>query len=135
MDTPGGRARRPVSAAPILVTGAASGIGLATTERLVAAGRPVIGLDRRESPACDTVLCDLSDPAAIDAAVASLPETLAGLANVAGVPGTAPAETVLRVNFLAPRHLTDSVAPRLAPGSAWSTSPPWSPPGTPPPTT
>ena len=107
-----------MNAAPILVTGAASGIGLATAERLVAAGRPVLGLDRRESPACDTVLCDLSDPAAIDAAVASLPEALAGLANVAGVPPTVPAETVLRVNFLAARHLTDSVAPRLAPGSA-----------------
>jgi NAD(P)-dependent dehydrogenase (short-subunit alcohol dehydrogenase family) len=107
-----------VGAAPVLVTGAASGIGLATTERLLAAGRTVIGLDRRESPACDTVVCDLSDPAAIDGAVASLPETLSGLANVAGVPGTAPAETVLRVNFLAARHLTGAVAPRLEPGSA-----------------
>ncbi len=104
--------------APVLVTGAASGIGLATVVRLVADGRAVIGLDRRESPACETRLCDLSDPAAIDAAVASLPDALSGLANVAGVPGTAPAETVLRVNFLGTRHLTEALAPRLIPGSA-----------------
>ena len=104
--------------APVLVTGAASGIGLATAERLVEAGRAVIGLDRRESPACETCVCDLSDPAAIDAAVAKLPEALSGLANVAGVPGTAPAETVLRVNFFGARYLTEAVASRMVAGSA-----------------
>lgn len=107
-----------MSESPVVVTGAASGIGLATVERLLAAGRSVIGLDRQDSPACDTALCDLSDPVAIDAAVASLPEALSGLANVAGVPGTALPETVLRVNFLGARHLTGALASRLVPGSA-----------------
>jgi NAD(P)-dependent dehydrogenase (short-subunit alcohol dehydrogenase family) len=104
--------------APILVTGAASGIGLGTTQWLLDAGRSVIGLDRRASPACETLLCDLADPAAIDAAVADLPDQLGGVANVAGVPGTAPTETVLSVNLLGVRHLTAAVVPRLVPGSA-----------------
>jgi NAD(P)-dependent dehydrogenase (short-subunit alcohol dehydrogenase family) len=103
---------------PVLVTGAASGIGLATVNWLTAAGRAVIGLDRRMSPACETILCDLADPTAIDRAVAGLPAQLGGLANVAGVPGTAPAQTVLRVNILAVRHLTNAVAARLTTGCA-----------------
>jgi len=107
-----------MSGSPVLVTGAASGIGLATAERLAATGWAVIGLDRRESAACETRLCDLSDPAAIDAAVESLPDRLSGLANVAGVPGTAPPETVMRVNFLAVRHLTAAVSGKLAPQAA-----------------
>lgn len=103
---------------PLLVTGAASGIGLATTERLMAAGWAVIGLDRRKSAACETRVCDLSDPDAIDATVASLPAELSGVANVAGVAGTAPAETVMRVNFFAARHLTLALVPKLVAGAA-----------------
>jgi NAD(P)-dependent dehydrogenase (short-subunit alcohol dehydrogenase family) len=47
-----------------------------------------------------------------------LPDELGGLANVAGVPGTFPAELVMRVNVLGLRHVTESVLPRLAAGSA-----------------
>ena len=104
--------------APVVVTGAASGIGAATVDRLVAAGADVIGLDRQPARACPTVLCDLARPDTIDAAVAELPAELGGLANVAGLPGTFPAEMVLRVNVLGLRHLTEAVAPRLVSGSA-----------------
>jgi NAD(P)-dependent dehydrogenase (short-subunit alcohol dehydrogenase family) len=38
--------------------------------------------------------------------------------NVAGLPGTFPAELVLRVNVLGLRHLTEAVLDRLVPGSA-----------------
>jgi len=104
--------------APIVVTGAASGIGAATVARLVAGGRDVIGLDRQPARGCPTVLCDLARPETIDAAVAELPANIGGLANVAGVPGTFPAEVVMRVNVLGLRHLTEALLPRLVAGSA-----------------
>jgi NAD(P)-dependent dehydrogenase (short-subunit alcohol dehydrogenase family) len=40
------------------------------------------------------------------------------LMNVAGVPGTAPADVVLAVNTLAVRHLSESMFDRLKPGGA-----------------
>jgi NAD(P)-dependent dehydrogenase (short-subunit alcohol dehydrogenase family) len=106
------------SAAPLVVTGAASGIGAATVARLVAAGCDVIGLDRQPARDCPTVLCDLARPETIDAAVGELPAELGGLANVAGVPGTFAAELVLRVNVLGLRHLTEALLPRFVSGSA-----------------
>lgn len=102
--------------APVVVTGAASGIGAALTSILRDQGRKVIGLDRVEGH--DTLACDLGDPQAIAATVDALPERLGGLANVAGVPGTAPASTVLRVNVLAPILLSEALAPRLEPTAA-----------------
>jgi NAD(P)-dependent dehydrogenase (short-subunit alcohol dehydrogenase family) len=102
----------------VVVTGAASGIGAATVDRLVAAGLEVIGLDRHPARACPTVLCDLARPETIDAAVGELPAELGGLANVAGVPGTFPAELVLRVNVLGLRHLTEALLSRLVRGAA-----------------
>ena len=104
--------------AAVVVTGAASGIGAATVARLVAAGHEVIGLDRLPARDCPTVLCDLARPETIDTAVAELPAELAGLANVAGVPGTFPAELVMRVNVLGLRHLTEALLPRLVSGAA-----------------
>ena len=107
-----------MTADPVVVTGAASGIGAATVARLVAAGREVIGLDRQPARGCPTVLCDLARPETIDAAVGELPAELGGLANVAGVPGTFPAELVMRVNVLGLRHLTEALLPRFGLGAA-----------------
>ena len=104
----------------IVVTGTASGIGAATAALLAGRGAQVIGLDRRE-PAATTGpfhLCDLADPASIDAAVAAIEGPLHGLANVAGVPGSLDGETVMRVNLLGLRHLTEALLPRLLPGGA-----------------
>lgn len=102
--------------APVVVTGAASGIGAALIGQLRDRGQDVIGLDR--VPGEDILVCDLADPASVDAALAQLPAALGGLANVAGVPGTAPADVVLAVNYLAPRLLGDAISPRLLPGAA-----------------
>lgn len=96
---------------PVVVTGAASGIGAALVGQLRASGLPVLGLDRTEAPGI--IRCDLSDPSSIGAAVDALPDELGGLANVAGVPGTASPEAILRVNVLGPKLLTSALLPRL----------------------
>ncbi|MFC7887191.1 coniferyl-alcohol dehydrogenase [Streptomyces sp. NPDC057376] len=104
----------------IAVTGATAGIGAAVRERLLAEEARVVALDRDDpgDPRVTYVRCDLSDKASIQQAVAELPDQLDGLANVAGIPGTRPAESVFRVNFLGLRQLTESVIDRIRPGGA-----------------
>lgn len=78
-----------------LVIGAASGIGLATVERLRKAGAAVIGADLPSAgwPAGNgalSVAVDVTDPRAVEAAFASVKEALGGLdavVNCAGVLG------------------------------------------------
>jgi len=98
-----------------LVTGAASGIGAAVVHLLRADGHEVLAVDRTEQPGI--VRADLADPVEVTRLIAAAGE-LAGVANVAGLPGTAPARTVLRVNFLAARALGQGLAPRLPRGGA-----------------
>lgn len=103
---------------PVLVTGSSTGIGAATTRRLLDAGREVVSLDVKAAPPGVSAHhnCDLADPASIDAVVDRLDTSYASLLNIAGVPGTVPAETVLAVNTLGLRHLTEAVWDRLADG-------------------
>ncbi len=100
---------------PLIVTGAASGIGAETCRQLRAAGTAVIGVDRNEAQDFDGdfIRADLSTPEGVDAVVSRLPERVAGLINIAGVPGTAPMELVLGVNVIGLRLLTEAVAPRI----------------------
>ena len=101
-----------------VVTGAASGIGHAVAEQLLAAGAQVYCLDRNAPSAAVTrhIEVDLCNPHSIDAAVEQLDGQFDGLMNVAGVPGTAAADVVLAVNTLAVRHLSESMFDRLKPG-------------------
>jgi NAD(P)-dependent dehydrogenase (short-subunit alcohol dehydrogenase family) len=105
---------------PLLVTGAASGIGDATATLLAGAGREVVSLDVKEpsGPVAEHHHVDLADPDSIDSVVEGLGGPYAALVNVAGVPGTVGPELTLRVNILGLRHLTEAVLPRLADGGA-----------------
>jgi NAD(P)-dependent dehydrogenase (short-subunit alcohol dehydrogenase family) len=102
-----------------VVTGAASGIGHATAEKLLAQGAEVIALDRNSPSAAVSryIEVDLANPRSIDAAIEQLDGDVDGLMNIAGVPGTAPADVVLAVNTLAVRHLSEAFFERLRPGA------------------
>ena len=102
----------------IIVTGGASGVGAALVERL--AEHEVWILDVQSPSGLADGHCfiplDLSDAQAIDRVVADLPDALDGLANVAGIAQAPQPQTVVAVNFLGLRHLTESLIPRLVPG-------------------
>ncbi|GAA2201058.1 coniferyl-alcohol dehydrogenase [Sinomonas flava] len=106
----------------VVVTGAASGIGAATAAAFARLGARVIGVDRNvPDGARDFVRADLSSSAGAAAAaeeVRALAPRIDHLANIAGVPGTAPWRTVLGVNVLGLRALTDALLPSIAEGGA-----------------
>lgn len=104
----------------LVITGASSGIGAETARLARFQGARVIGMDRNDPMiTLDGFLkVDMGDPAAIDAAVAGLPDHVDGLVNAAGVSGMADKDIVARVNYLGLRHLTEAMVPRLQNGGA-----------------
>lgn len=104
----------------IIVTGAASGIGAATAAFAVAQGANVISVDVNSpaKPVGRFFQADLSDKASIDRLVAALPTGTHGLANIAGLPPTRPAEQVLKVNLVGLKYLTTQLVPKLADGAS-----------------
>jgi NAD(P)-dependent dehydrogenase (short-subunit alcohol dehydrogenase family) len=68
----------------VVVTGAAGGVGSATCALLAEHGWEVIGLDRHPSPTERSLVVDIGDTDAIDAALSSL-ERVDGLVNNAAV--------------------------------------------------
>ncbi|MEM9570399.1 MAG: coniferyl-alcohol dehydrogenase [Pseudomonadota bacterium] len=109
----------PLEGKTIIVTGCASGIGAETTALLKAKGARVIGVDRNPADHADEFhKADLSDPTSIDELVSNLPSGANGLANIAGLPPTAPPELVIRVNLLGLQMLTEGLVPKLADGAS-----------------
>jgi NAD(P)-dependent dehydrogenase (short-subunit alcohol dehydrogenase family) len=104
----------------IVVTGSASGIGLETARVCTRMGARVLGVDltRRFDHVEEFYRADLSDPRTIDALVDVLPQGIDGLANVAGLPPTAPAEKVLAVNLFGLKRLTLGLIPKLNNGAS-----------------
>ena len=104
----------------IVITGCSSGIGAEAARYLRLNGARVIGVDRH--PPMLTldafVQGDLSEQVAIDAVIKQLPERIDHLCNVAGLPGTASADLVGRVNYLGLRHLTERLIERMPAGGS-----------------
>jgi len=116
-----------------VVTGAGSGIGLATAHRLYALGATVLGLDLREGSMAEVatwVSCDVGDSASVDhamAQVASRTAVIDILVNNAGVGTVGSVETatdaewlrVFGVNVFGIGRVTKAALPLLrASGSA-----------------
>lgn len=105
----------------IIVTGAASGIGAETAKQLMAAGAKVIAVDRNppEMQVDAFHQVDLMDEAALDLLIETLkPLKADGLANIAGVPPTAPPDVVLSVNLVALKRLTLGLVDSFADGAS-----------------
>ena len=107
----------------VVVTGCASGIGARS-------GAPAHRSRRRggrarypAAPDADKlgefISLDLSDPASIDAAAASIGGRVDALFNVAGVSsGIGDPLRVVTINFLGTRRFTEALVPAMPPGSA-----------------
>lgn len=105
-----------------LVTGAASGIGLAAAELLLKQGWRVTGLDRQPCPtnlaAAQWIACDLSDPSGLDAVCATVADPLDALVLSAGVAGVGDPLRVLQINFIAARRMVRLLSPRIHAGGS-----------------
>lgn len=104
----------------IVVVGAGSGIGAAVAKHFHDRGDHVLAVDVREhqTPATEYALCDLRDADSISALLSQIGSGWDMLAHVAGVPGTAPAADVLKVNYLGMRLMTEGMLPLLQQGGS-----------------
>lgn len=104
----------------VVVTGGATGVGAALVDLLAGAGASrVFVLDIKAAPGpAETLRVDLADPAAIDNALARLPERVDVLFNNAGVAATSAPEVVIAVNVLAGRRIATGLRDRMPRGSA-----------------
>ncbi|MFD6394990.1 SDR family oxidoreductase [Nocardia sp. NPDC060259] len=107
----------------IVVVGAGSGIGAAAATHFHERGDHVLAVDLRpgDTPAARQEICDLRDAAAITDLLGRIGGDWDALAFVAGVPGTAPADDVLAVNYLGMRLFTTGMLPLLRQGGAIAT--------------
>ncbi len=86
-----------------VVTGAASGIGLATARRLLNEGGAVVGADLASPPDLGPrftfVTADVTDEAAVAAVLDAVPDRLDGVVHAAGVAGGGPVHLLDRAEW------------------------------------
>jgi NAD(P)-dependent dehydrogenase (short-subunit alcohol dehydrogenase family) len=105
----------------VVVTGGATGVGAALLDLLDELGSPYVTVLDLKEPAGNHarfVETDLSDEAAVDAAIAAIEGPVDVLFNNAGVAATQPPRTVLAVNYLALRRLSEGLLDRIPTGGA-----------------
>ncbi len=102
------------------ITGAATGIGAMTVQKLKQLGYEVIAFDIAEPAGVDQwIKVDMSDPASIDAAVAQVSGPFDCLINNAGLPPRdGLAHKVLAVNFLGLVRFTNAMIPMMVKGGS-----------------
>lgn len=113
----------------VVITGAASGIGLATARAFIAAGAEIVGIDIAQAP--EDIFCikgDLADLDSIEQAVGQAAARLGGidcLVNSAGVQhdatlaelDVAAFDKMIAINLRGPVLVTRSALPHLADGA------------------
>jgi NAD(P)-dependent dehydrogenase (short-subunit alcohol dehydrogenase family) len=105
----------------VVVTGGATGVGAALLDLLAEIGAPevtVLDIKAPSGPHARFLQADLSDPAAVDAAIDALDGPVDVLFNNAGVAATQPPRVVLAVNYLALRRLSEGLLDRIPDGGA-----------------
>ncbi|HEY7438648.1 MAG TPA: SDR family oxidoreductase [Acidimicrobiia bacterium] len=105
----------------VVVTGGSRGVGAALLEVLAeldAEHVTVLDLARPDGPCQAFVKADLADETAVRAAIGEVDGPVHALFNNAGVADTQPPHTVIGVNYLALRTLSESLLDRMPEGGA-----------------
>ena len=105
----------------VVVTGGATGVGAGLLEVLAeqdVAHVTVLDLKEPTVPHSTFMQCDLSDQVAVVAAIAAIDGPVNVLFNNAGVADTLPPATVISVNYLALRALSEGLLPKIPEGGA-----------------
>jgi NAD(P)-dependent dehydrogenase (short-subunit alcohol dehydrogenase family) len=104
----------------IVVTGGSSGIGEALVGLLLGDGHPVTVVDRQPCPIAEArfIAADLAHLPSVTNVCAAIDDSVAGVANVAGLPGTEAPRDIVAVNVAAPIRLIRMLLPRMAAGAS-----------------
>jgi NAD(P)-dependent dehydrogenase (short-subunit alcohol dehydrogenase family) len=105
----------------VVVTGAATGVGAALIELLAELGATdvtVLDVKAPSGPHSRYLEVDLADEQAVDRTMSELTQPIHALFNNAGVADTSPPRTVIGVNYLALRRLSEALLGRIPVGGA-----------------